>query len=346
MAEDFKNILIVKPSSLGDIVMTLPALTALRRTFPDAKISWLVRPEFAPLIEDHPHLSEIIHFDRKFLGKLWYHPFAFGAFIGLVSRLRKRKFDAVFDFQGLFRSAFMAWVSGAKQRFGPKRSRELASWFYTEAVEQDRDSIHVVDYYDRIVEHAGAPRSEPEFVLPPDPASAESTKEVLAAAGVDPDRYAVLIPGSAHPAKCWPVERFAAIADHINTEYGLSIITIGTASEKPAIEQIKKQAKTHVTDLAGQTTLKQLVPLLSGARLVVGNDTGPAHIAAAVNVPLVVIFGRANPIRLYPYKRKECVAGVEPFTRGFDIKNLEPKYDVRRVTVEEVRKKIRSQMTR
>ncbi|MHC4368638.1 MAG: glycosyltransferase family 9 protein [Planctomycetota bacterium] len=129
MSESFKNILIIKPSSLGDIVLALPALTALRKSFPDAKISWLVRPEFAALLEHHPHLDEIILFDRKFLGKAWFHPGAFGALVLLIRRLRSCKFDVVFDFQGLFRTASLAWLSGCRKRFGRAGAREFAHIF-------------------------------------------------------------------------------------------------------------------------------------------------------------------------------------------------------------------------
>ena len=109
MLSPWTNILLIKPSSLGDIVMALPALSALRRSFPETRITWLVRPEFAPLIEGHPHLDEIILFDRKRLGKAWRHPGAFGSLASLIGQLRRPGFDAVVDLQGLFRSAALAW---------------------------------------------------------------------------------------------------------------------------------------------------------------------------------------------------------------------------------------------
>jgi serine/threonine protein kinase len=107
-----KNILIIKPSSLGDIVMALPALSALRKSFPEAKISWFIRPEFAPLLKNHPDLTEVILFDRKFLGKAWFNPRAMAALLSLIWRLRRSKFDAVIDLQGLFRTASLSWLSG------------------------------------------------------------------------------------------------------------------------------------------------------------------------------------------------------------------------------------------
>ena len=134
MSRVWTNILLIKPSSLGDIVMALPALSALRRSFPEARISWLIRPAFAPLIEGHPHLDEILLFERKRLGKAWRHPGAFGSLVALIRDLRRHRFDAVLDLQGLFRSAALARLSGCRQRFGPVWRREFAHHFYTTTV--------------------------------------------------------------------------------------------------------------------------------------------------------------------------------------------------------------------
>ena len=225
MSNGFKNILIIKPSSLGDIVLALPALSALRRNFPDAEISWLVRPEFVLLIENHPHLSRTILFDRRFLGKAWYHPRAFAALVAFVRRLRRAKFDAVIDLQGLFRTAVFGWLSGCKKRLGMTAAREFASLFYTDKVIQDADSIHLIDYYLKIIRQTGATETTVNFVLPVDSAADDSIKKLLADYNVGPDKYAVFVPGSAHADKCWPLERFAALADKISSQYGLSTVS-------------------------------------------------------------------------------------------------------------------------
>ncbi|MBC8482085.1 MAG: glycosyltransferase family 9 protein [Planctomycetes bacterium] len=112
MSKEYRKILIIKPSALGDIALALPVLAAMRRNFSDAKISWLIRPEFAGLLEGHEYIEELIPFDRKFLGKSWYNPKAFAALIRLILKLRREKFDAVADLQGLFRTGFLSWVSG------------------------------------------------------------------------------------------------------------------------------------------------------------------------------------------------------------------------------------------
>jgi lipopolysaccharide heptosyltransferase I len=343
MSGDYKNILITKPSSLGDIVLALPALRALRMSFPEAKISWLIRPEFAPLIENHPHLDEIISFDRKLLGKAWFHPGAFGELISLIRKLRRSKFDVIFDFQGLFRTAFLAWLSGCKKRFGMANAREFATIFYSHKIPQDKESIHVVDYYLKIIRAAGASDYGVEFVFPKNPVAEDSVGRLLASSGVK-DHYAVFITGSAHKDKCWPTERFARLAEMISSKYGLSIVATGSGSEAGIINELKAKADVPITSLAGKTSLSELVALLKRASLVVGNDTGPGHIAAALGVPLVLIFGRTNPARLDPYHRKHCVMAIEPDSRGVSINNFEPKYDIKNISVEQVYQKVAGQL--
>ncbi len=343
MSERFKNILIAKPSSLGDIVLALPALRALRMSFPEAKISWLIRPEFAQLIENHPHLDEIITFDRKLLARAWFHPSAFGALMSLIRKLRRSKFDIIFDFQGLFRTASLAWLSGCKTRFGKATAREFATIFYTHKIIHDIENIHVVDYYMKIIQDAGASDFGVEFVFPQNPGAEDSVGKLLVSQGIQ-DNYAVLISGSVHQDKCWPPERFAQLADMISSQYGLSIVATGSASEAKIVEKVKNNANVPIVSLAGQTSLSQLVALLKRAKLVVSNDTGPGHIAAALGVPLVMMFGRANPIMLEPYRRKDCVMAIEPDGRGIETNNFDPKYDIKHITVEQVYQKVRQQM--
>jgi len=356
MPDSLKNILIMKPSALGDIVLALPALTALRKSFPDAKISWLVRPEFAPLLEDHPHINEIITFDRKLLGKAWYHPRAFRALISLISQLRGRhiggliqpadagKFDAVFDFQGLFRTAILAWLSGCKKRFGKTNSRELAHLFYTHQIRQDSESIHLVDFYLKMVKAAGANNLSVRFELPSNPADVDSAKKLLSSSGIESGEYVVFVPGSAHIDKCWPVERFAALAGKISSQFDLPIIAVGTKTEKSLIEEINNMTEAPVMNFAGRTSLKELVELLRAAALVVSNDTGPGHIAAALGTPLVIMYSWSNPARIAPYGRPQCMVAREPYSRGLKIKSADPKHSVTNITVDEVFQKVREQL--
>ena len=344
MSDSLKNILIIKPSSLGDIVLALPALTALRKSFPDAKISWLIRPEFAPILENHPHLTEIIPFDRKFLGKAWYHPGAFWSLLSLIKRLRQAEFDAVIDFQGLFRTASLARLSGCKKRFGIANAREFAPLFYTHKITQTKDCIHLVDYYLKIIKAAGASELDVQFVLPQHPEAADSVSRLLDNHDIAPDNYVVFIPGSAHKDKQWPVERFAELAGKISSQFGLPVVATGTPGEAALIENLKDLSNVPVANIAGKTTLSQLVVLLKNAKLVVSNDTGPGHIAAALSTPLVLMFSWSNPARIAPYKRIECLVAREPFSRGHKIKSRDPKHNVDTITVDEVYKKVCEQL--
>jgi heptosyltransferase-1 len=367
MREVYENILLLKPSSLGDIVMALPALSALRRNFPQARISWLVRPEFAPLIEGHPHLDEIILFDRKQLGRAWFDPAAFKSLLGLISNLRRSRFDAVLDLQGLFRTASLAWLSGCKRRFGPIWRKEFARHFYTTAIPAKLEWVHVVDYFLKLVEAMGASDLRVEFVLPQKPAAAASARDLLrrigeaegCRVGSEPTRppdqcaqdawgktppYAVLIPGSAQVSKCWPAERFGALTDRLASDHGLAVVATGSRAESPMIERIQSLAKQPVANLAGRTSLAELTEVLRSASLVVSNDTGPGHIAAALGRPLVMMFSWSNPQRVGPYGRPECIVGRDISTRGLVIKSRDPRHTIQHITLDEVYAKVVEQL--
>ncbi|MBN1362396.1 MAG: glycosyltransferase family 9 protein [Sedimentisphaerales bacterium] len=346
MSHAWTNILLIKPSSLGDIVMALPALSALRRNWPEAQIDWLIRPEFAPLIEGHPHLDEIVPFDRKRLGQAWRDPGAFGALVALIGGLRRRRYDVVLDLQGLFRTASLAWLSGCRQRFGPVWRRELAHYFYTTSVPVRAEWVHVVDYYLKLVETMGGTDLGVEFTLPSKPDAAEAVSELLAREGVERDRYAVLIPGSAQVTKCWPAERFAALADRLASEYDLAIVATGSRAEGTMIEQIQGHAQSRIVSLAGRTSLPELIEVLRRARLVVSNDTGPGHVAAALNRPLVMMFSWSNPLRVGPYGRPECVVARDLAERGLAIRCTNPAHAIANVTLDEVYGKVVEQLSR
>ena len=344
MSDSFRNILIMKPSALGDIVQALPALSALRRSFPDSEISWLIRPEFTPLIENHPHLTRVIHFDRKFLSKMLYNPAALAAFFRLCRQLRHNSFDAVFDFQGLFRTAFLARVSGCKKRFGLADAQEFSRLFYTHRIQKPPDSPHVVDYYMNLVRAAGAADLEVEFTLPRDAAAEKSVKRLLAANGITSQRYAVLVPGSAHADKCWPIDRFTELAGTLSSKHDLSVIAAGGPSEAPLVQSLLQSADVPITNLVGRTSLAGLIALLRDASLVVSNDTGPGHIAAALGRPIVMIFGRSNPARVAPYGRDNTIVAIDPKGRGPLPDSRNPIHNIRLITLDDVYQKVQMQI--
>jgi lipopolysaccharide heptosyltransferase I len=344
MSQVPKRILIIKPSSLGDIVLALPALSALHDSFPEAEISWLVHSDFAPFLEGHPYLKQLILFHRRKMAHAWYSPSAFNYARQLCRELKNNDFDCVFDFQGLLRTALLARATRCKQRYGMAVAREGAPWFYTHRIASDPDSFHLIDLYLKITRHAGAKEYPVKFVFSDTQQDASSVLSLLDQRKIDPNSYAVIIPGSAHESKCWPAERFALLADKLHSDYGLSVAAVGSQSETEVIERISAAAQVPVINLAGQTTLKTLVSLLRTARLVVANDTGPGHVAAGLGVPLVMLFSWSNPARIYPYERPECIAAIDPFDRGRTIKSRDPKHNVRNISFDTVYEKVCQQL--
>jgi lipopolysaccharide heptosyltransferase I len=295
------RILLIKPSSLGDVTHTLPVLHLLRRRYPDAKISWLVAPYCSGLLEGHPDLDEVILFDRRRFGTAWKNPSAGLDLIRFKRDLRRRQFDWVIDLQGLFRSGWLAWQTRAPIRIGFANAREFSWLFYTHRIPIATMEQHAVDRYLRIALAAGCADEPIEF---PFAVSQSDRTTVAQMTGDEP--YAVLLPGANWPTKRWPVENYQALVDPIRQRFGLRCIVAGG---RDTIDLAK--AIPSALNLAGKTNLPQLVALLERSNLVIANDSGPMHIAAALGKPLVTLFGPTNPIRTGPYNRPESVVRVD-----------------------------------
>ncbi len=288
------RILIIKPSALGDVVHGLPVLVRLRKKWPNAKISWLVAPAFAGLLENHPLLDEVIRFDRHDYGVAWRSPAALLRLWRFIRDLRGHKFDLVIDLQGLFRSGWLAKRSKAPLRVGFAKTRELAWIFYTHRVPVDFANDHAVTRNLAIATALGCDEGDVEFPL----VSEEAVPESIPLA----TRYAVILPGTNWATKRWPVEHFASLVEPLRTRFNLKVVVAGGPGDVALASQIPADY-----NLAGKTSLKQLVALLNGAAIVIANDSGPMHIAAALNRPLVALFGPTNPTRTGPYAREDTV---------------------------------------
>jgi heptosyltransferase-1 len=338
-----RKALVLKPSALGDIAMTLPAVRSIKRGVPGARIYWLVNKGFAGLLEGNPNVDEVIEFDRQTLGRMWYSPAAWGEFWKLVKKLRSEKFDVVMDFQGLLRTALLGRLSGCKARVGMKDAREGATIFYTDKVAKPAGSDHVIDHYSKMVATLRVEAGKPVFEFNVRQEVQNRATQMLKKEGVD-GKYAVIVPGASDEAKRWPLDRYAQLAEKLVDEYGLAVVATGSAGEEEIVNRLAKLARIGIVKLAGRTNLPELVAVLKEASLVVGNDTGPTHIAAGLGVPMVVVFGGINPARLYPYGRKECVAAVEPWSRPQGIRSGDARYRVENVTIEMVWERVTEQM--
>jgi lipopolysaccharide heptosyltransferase I len=293
-----RRVLIIKPSAIGDIVHALPVLPPLRRRWPEANICWLVTPSCADLVLRHPLLDEAILFERGRFGHGWRNPAALWDLAGFMWQLRQRRFDLVIDLQGLFRSAWIARASGAPRRLGFSNARELAPLFYTDRVDCSWELDHAVERYLKIASALGCGDGPVEFPLAVDDEDRRYVEQWIPP-GTD---FAVLLPGTNWATKQWPVQRYAQLVAPLKERFGLECAVAGAAGDAELTRQIPARF-----DVTGKMNLRQLVALLERAKLVVGNDTGPMHMAAALGIPLVAPYGPTDPARTGPFQRQESV---------------------------------------
>ena len=281
------RILIVRLGSLGDLVHTLPAAAALRRANPSAQIDWLVDRPHREFLELVPVISSLVILERR------------GArgWLDAIRTMRSRAYDVAFDFQGLVKSAALARLSGARKvaGFGRSALRErFAASFYTERVEIPAGT-HVVRKNLTLAAALGAPADALEF-----PIAEVHSAAVESFVAADSRPFALINPGAAWPNKRWPPERLGAVARHLHDRHHLPSVVLWGPGEQAAAEQVV-QASSGAARLAPPTGLKDLIALARHAKLIVSGDTGPLHIAAALAVPAVALFGPTDPLRNGPW---------------------------------------------
>lgn len=297
------RILIVKLSSLGDIIHTLPAAQLLRAAFPRAWLGWAVEKAHAAALHGQPWLDETIVWDRRQSRQ----------FLPFLKNLRRTRWDVAIDFQGLFRSGLATRASGAKRRVGYVPVKEMAHWFYTDRVERKTLDRHAVDrYLDLAAYVAGEPLAQPgpaSFPLYPTIEDVRAVDVWLAEQGFRPDRerLVVLNPHCRKEANRWPAERFAELARRLLERPGLRVALTGGAAAKELCDRIAAPLGGAVWRADGKLSILGSAELYRRASLFVTGDTGPMHVAAAVGAPIVAIFGPANPVRTGPYTPRAIV---------------------------------------
>ena len=309
---EFRRILLIKPSSLGDCLHALGVLNGLRKARPRAKISWLINSEYAELIEEHPGLDEVIEFNRGQFGAKKLGLAAVREVFRLCGELRARKFDLVIDLQGLLRSGLMAAATGADVRVGLADAREGAGLFYTHRVQLENTDVHAVDRYMRCLESLGMGTEERDFSLPVAAKVSEEIEGLLVEAGLKKnERFVLVAPGARWESKRWAIEKFAQVIDGIKEEMSLRCVLAGAKNEKDLCERLAGMCKSEPINMAGETSLKQLAGLVKRSELVVGHDSGTIHLAVAMDRPLVCIIGPTEPKKTGPYGREDSIVRVE-----------------------------------
>lgn len=290
--------LVVRLGSLGDIVHTFPATAALRESFPASEIVWLTHPRWVELVAASGIASEIWPVDSRDLSSVR----------SVIGKIRSQRWDAAIDYQGLWKAAFLPFFGGVPKRIGFSSAtiREFAvPILYTDRVVCK--AAHIAEQNGELSLHAGAREAVACFELY---VSADSSAQVrcdLAKAGLD--RYTVLSPGGGWRAKCWPAERFGALCQRIRDELGMScVINYGPGEESLAEEVRRNSGNADPVVYDGE--LGTLMALLRGAECIIGGDTGPLHLAVALGVRYVALFGPTDPARNGPYPNRRPASGA------------------------------------
>jgi heptosyltransferase-1 len=301
---DQPRILLVKLSSFGDVLHSLPTLEALKDSYPRAHITWLVEAAYAPLLSGHPALDEVWLAPRlrpqEILGGA--NP---ATLARLIRHLRSRPFELVLDLQGLLKSAMWVALARSSRKVGYDRTRELSYLPLTERVPPFDPEAHAVWRYLNLAHYLGATPARPRFRLG---LATADLSGLIPGKGGRP--LAVLHPGARWPSKLWLVASWARLAEWL-TRQGFQVAITGSTADQKLAAGIAAQSQAPVVNLAGATSLDQLAGILRKARLAVTTDTGALHLAAALQTPVAAIFGPTAPWRTGPFGEGHQVVRLE-----------------------------------
>ncbi|MBW3554123.1 MAG: glycosyltransferase family 9 protein [Gemmatimonadetes bacterium] len=290
--ESVRSVCVVLLSGLGDVVHGLPVVNALKRDDPTRRITWVVEPLSAPLLRHHPSVDEVVVFDRrKGIRGVWE----------LARAMAGRRWDLTLNFNIYFKSVFPTLLSRAPVRVGLDRRRSADGvWLLANVRTPPRPRGHTQDMFLEMLEVIGVETRPVDWRLSPTPEEAAEQGAFFARF----DRpVAAIVPASANPRKDWIPERYAAVIDALDRDFGMDSVIVGGPSEREArLSQRIVAAASSKPTLALGDGIRRLVWLLGGSRLVIAPDTGPVHIARAMEVPVIGLYGHTNPWRVGPWR--------------------------------------------
>ncbi|MGC8539438.1 MAG: lipopolysaccharide heptosyltransferase I [Phycisphaerae bacterium] len=336
-----QRVLIIKPSALGDVATTLPLLCDLKEMFPKSRIDWLIDPALADLVRGHDAVNELIYFDRRKIAGWFTHGTARSNLRALMRTLNDNRYDMVLDAQGLLRSAFLARASRAPVRIGFADAREGARFLYTHHSRVSRPSALAVVRMRSLATVIGSPNDRAEFRMPIQPAALEKVAGLLPGS----QSAAAVIPGARWDAKRWSEHGYSQIVRHL-ADFGMKVVVLGAPGEQALCQQVVDQAGVAAVNLAGRTTLAELIAAISLCRIVIGNDSGPLHVAAALGRPLVGLYGPTNPESVGPYGQMDHVLRFEQAGEYRDSGMQDRRATLLSLSVETVWKKIQNVIAR
>ena len=317
----FRRLLIARLSALGDVICVLPALDALRASFPEARIGFLVEDRAHELIAGHPAVDRVHLYPRKrwqrSLSRPAEWPESLREIRAFVREMREESYDVVLELQGNIKGAALSLLSGAKLRvgFSGENCREGSHLISHRRIPVLPQPTHLVDKFLAAAAYLGADPSKARFRLPDSPDSRSRVEDFLRSQGLGP--YAVIHPSTSHfgKRKRWPPERFSRVAEKLGSELKLPAVIIWGPGEEALASRVAGDAgKTAV--LSFRTSLLDLAELLRRAEIFVGADSGPLHLATAVGTPSAALFGPMDPRIYAPWHHPQSRILYKPGTGG------------------------------
>jgi heptosyltransferase-1 len=332
-----RRILIIKLGSIGDVVHTLPALADLKRSFPEAEIDWLVESKARVILNGNPWLNEAVEIDTHKWRRSWSLA-TLAEMRRIAGKLRRRRYEVAFDFQGLWKSAVCGKVSGAQKLIGFDKTalkEPACRMFYDEQIKPAPAAHHVIDINKELLRSLGVTPGPHHFHLSVPSEDEQYIAHQLSSRRMDD--FVVLNPGGGWDTKNWAPENYALLHDKLRQETGLPSVLTWGPGEEPLVDRVLR-ACTGTPPVTFPTSLPQLIALLKWARLFVGGDTGPLHLAAACGTPIVGVYGPTDPLRNGPFSPQDIVVSHQ-VPCGPCYKRTCPIYNkecLRLVQVEEV----------
>jgi heptosyltransferase I len=290
------KILILKPSSLGDVVQAIPVLRLIKHHLPESQIHWWIESSLAPLLEGDSDLAGVIEFNRRG----WAAPRNWRSLWQTVAWVRAQRFDWVIDLQCLARSGALAWLANGRLLAGLDEPREGARGYYDIIARRASYHTHAVDWYLSLLPLLKIPVHKQFDWLPPKKAPAETVARHL---GQERGPWVLLQPGARWPNKRWPAESFSELVQQLRARMGNGIrfAVLGGREDTSIGESITRSNSERVLNLTGRLSLPELIECIRRGDLLITNDTGPMHVAAALGKPVLGLFGPTEPKRTGPY---------------------------------------------
>lgn len=291
--ESVREILVIRTAYIGDVIMALPILKPLKERYPQARITFLTSKSAKPALQTNPYVDEIITYDP-----FWFYATPKREYFDYLRAIRKKRYDMVIETRGDIRE-ILALVWPVRARYKVSYGVGGGAYMLTHTVPYARIS-HKVEYHLDMARYLGCVVNDVEWGFYPTAVERENAAALLRENGIT-GAFAVIHPGSRLPLKMWPGEKYAALCDKIIDSYKIPVVLLGSAGEKPIVDELTREMKNRAISFAGRTSLREMACIIEKGAVFICNDSAPMHVAAAMKTPTVSIFGPSKSVETAPY---------------------------------------------